>query len=263
MTPHLLAPLALYLAAESQLPAGLKLAALALILHAVYAPDRARWAWLAALLVADIALAPWKAANHSFVLLYMTLLAHAASRAGEDRDALLARGARGLFALVMGLATLHKLASPRFVSGEYFTFMLMRGALGSVLFDVLPRDPFAASAATLDTWLLNAPPHPAPLRAPALLLHAGRALAWLTILAEAALALIAARASTARVQLATLLFLPALVLLRPELLFASTLATLVLWMTHDAPPTAPLTRAHRALWPLLTLGALLRAAMEV
>jgi hypothetical protein len=226
VTRPLAALIAVYLVTESRLPLHAVAPALLVCLLAAHTSARLRWLILSITLGAEIIATTWQAPNHLFVLLYMALIATIHHDAPADTS----RAARALFVVIMGMATLQKLISPRYMSGEYFLYMTLRGALAR--YAAHHRDALAA-------WLSTYPDAPLPItRSPAPLM-AARLLAWSAVAAEAALTALAWRARDAHTQrhlaIAALLFLPALILIRPELLFAATLAALTRWCVHDQP----------------------------
>lgn len=259
MTRPLAALIAVYLVTESRHPLHAVAPALLVCLLAAHTSARLRWLILSITLGAEIIATTWQAPNHLFVLLYMALIATIHHDAPADTS----RAARALFVVIMGMATLQKLISPRYMSGEYFLYMTLRGALAQPLVDLSP--PLARYAAhhrdALAAWLSTYPDAPLPItRSPAPLM-AARLLAWSAVAAEAALTALAWRARDAHTQrrlaIAALLFLPALILIRPELLFAATLAALTRWCVHDHPGRlhAALDLATAALVALAALAA--------
>jgi hypothetical protein len=189
--------------------------------------DRRPWAGGAVVLLALALHQPLLAANHHWVLVYA---ATAAALVGPTRPDL-RRAASGLIALVMGFATLQKLITPGFMDGRFMAFMWATGELARPL---LAANPVVDLALTENAAAWEAmrragePSAQVTLRWPLMSLAAwGRATAALTVLAEGALAVLAARPGRgARLPVALVLFVVPLGLLRPEWTFAATLCAL-------------------------------------
>ena len=213
--------------------AGAALALTPWLLH-----RRLTWWFLAASIGAAIALSPLSAANHHYLLLYMTLaiaLTYSADHEHWRED--LAEASRWLMVGVMGVAAFQKLLSPAYLDGSFFAHLLLDGGLGELFW----RRSGSASRLVFEyTELFSAfsdpidPRRATDMRLPARHMFMGmlaKVLAWAVILAEVALAaLFAASKRSRRALLAAhaclLSFGVGLLLSRPEYVFLTTL----LWL---------------------------------
>ncbi len=196
---------------------------------------RLTWWILAASVSAAILLSPLSAANHHYLLFYLTAaIALTWSEDQEQWSTDLGRASRGLMVGVMGIATLQKLLSPDFMDGSFLTFLLLDGGLGEVFWQRIPALEAAISSAQ-DLFTRFADPidprRAAARAAPARLMVMGTfgvMLTWLVVLGEGAIALLfglGARFKKADIaaHVALLCFGAGLLFMRAEHVFLTTL----------------------------------------
>lgn len=189
------------------------------------------WAALLALGVLVLALDPLEQANHHGLLLYIKLCVLICATHQGVALAYLSRSARGLFLVVMGMATLQKFLSPTFRDGSFMGYLWATGGFAQpVLARINPaRRVSAQNLLMIDEMMLKPPPllrrlfWPWPIS----LELWGLAWAWATLAVELALVCLVWRWPGRRAtHVALCAFLVCLGPLRQELVFLSLVAWL-------------------------------------
>lgn len=138
---------------------ALLIVALYIVAGAWRGMPRVFWGGLILFQVAALVLSPLDQANHHFVLTYaMMILALSVSQPAPL--GLVSKSARGLFVVVMGMATIQKLLSATFRDGSFMAYLLATGGLGRGLWGGLfqAHDVTSHNSQRVERWAQLAPP---------------------------------------------------------------------------------------------------------
>ena len=175
--------------------------------------------------------------NHQYVLTYVAvLMVLACDRDPDTSYAVAATGLRWMLVAIMGFAALQKAVNPEFRDGSFIAFMFAQGLLfepvlklcGSCWDAVLHNQQAMAAAAALDPNGAVQVPLAPPLPLMPLVSHG---FTWLTLAIELLVAVAFAVVPSQAIRHGLLIaFVATLAVMRPEHVFAATLATIGLWL---------------------------------